>query len=203
MEGIQGVGGVNIATEEFQKAIREGCDEHGAVYIHDSVQCGYGRSGHFFSFQDTDIKPDVISMAKGMGNGFPVGGILISPKFEAKFGMLGTTFGGNHLACAAAIAVLDVLKSEDLISNSKALGNYVLESLTPLQKSGKIKELRGKGLMIGIELDYPIKEIREKLIFEDKIFVGASGANTLRLLPSLGVKKEELDKFITALKAYL
>lgn len=203
MEGIQGVGGVNVATEEFQKAIREGCDEHGAVYIHDSVQCGYGRSGHFFSFQDTDIKPDVISMAKGMGNGFPVGGILISPKFEAKFGMLGTTFGGNHLACAAAIAVLDVLKSEDLISNSKALGNYVLESLTPLQKSGKIKELRGKGLMIGIELDFPIKEIREKLIFEDKIFVGASGANTLRLLPSLGVNKEELDKFIAALKTYL
>lgn len=203
MEGIQGVGGVNVATEAFQKAIRDACDEHGAIYIHDSVQCGYGRSGDFFSFQDTDIKPDIISMAKGMGNGFPVGGILISPKFEAKFGMLGTTFGGNHLACAAAIAVLDVLKSENLIPNAKALGDYVLESLKPLQEAGKIKELRGKGLMIGIELDYPIKEIREKLIFEDKIFVGASGANTLRLLPSLGVEKTDLDKFIAALKSYL
>ncbi|AWV99876.1 aspartate aminotransferase family protein [Arcticibacterium luteifluviistationis] len=203
MEGIQGVGGVNVATEEFQKAIRDACDEHGAVYIHDSVQCGYGRSGDFFSFQDTDIKPDIISMAKGMGNGFPVGGILISPKFEAKFGMLGTTFGGNHLACAAAIAVLDVLKSENLIVNAKVLGDYVLESLKPLEEAGKIKELRGKGLMIGIELDYPIKEIREKLIFEDKIFVGASGTNTLRLLPSLGVQKDELDRFIDALKGYL
>ncbi|WP_341226327.1 aspartate aminotransferase family protein [uncultured Arcticibacterium sp.] len=203
MEGIQGVGGVNIATEEFQKAIREACDKHGAVYIHDSVQCGYGRSGYFFSFQDTDIKPDIISMAKGMGNGFPVGGILISPKFEAKYGLLGTTFGGNHLACAAAIAVLDVMKSESLLENAKTLGAYVLESLKPLVDSGKIKELRGKGLMIGIELDGPIKEIREKLIFENHIFVGASGANTLRLLPSLAVKKEELDNFIMALKSYL
>lgn len=203
MEGMQGVGGVHVATKEFQKAIRAACDKHGAIYIHDSVQCGYGRSGEFFSFQDTDIKPDIISMAKGMGNGFPVGGILISPKFEAQYGLLGTTFGGNHLACAAAIAVLDVLKSESLISNAKKLGDYVIENLKPLQESGKIKELRGKGLMIGIELDDPIKEIREKLIFNNHIFVGASGANTLRLLPSLAVKKEELDKFISALKSYL
>lgn len=203
MEGMQGVGGVHVATKEFQKAIRAACDKHGAIYIHDSVQCGYGRSGEFFSFQDTDIKPDIISMAKGMGNGFPVGGILISPKFEAQYGLLGTTFGGNHLACAAAIAVLDVMKSENLLENAKTLGAYVLESLKPLVEAGKIKELRGKGLMIGIELDGPIKEIREKLIFEKYIFVGASGANTLRLLPSLAVKKEELDKFISALKSYL
>jgi acetylornithine/N-succinyldiaminopimelate aminotransferase len=203
MEGIQGVGGVNVATAEFQKVIREACDEHGAVFIHDSVQCGYGRSGHFFSFQDTDIKPDIITMAKGMGNGFPIGGILISPKFEAKYGMLGTTFGGNHLACAAGIAVLDVLKEERLIENAKKLGEYVLNKLKPLEKAGKIKELRGKGLMIGIELNEPIKEIREKLIFEDKIFTGASGTHTIRLLPSLNVKKEELDAFITAFESYL
>lgn len=203
MEGIQGVGGVNVATAEFQKAIREACDEHGAIFIHDSVQCGYGRSGHFFSFQDTNIKPDIITMAKGMGNGFPIGGILISPKFEAKYGMLGTTFGGNHLACAAGIAVLDVLKEESLIENAKKLGEYVLNKLKPLEKAGKIKELRGKGLMIGIELNEPIKEIREKLIFEDKIFTGASGTHTIRLLPSLNVKKEELDAFIAAFERYL
>jgi acetylornithine aminotransferase len=203
MEGIQGVGGVNVATEEFQKAIREACDAHGAVYIHDSVQCGYGRSGKFFSFQDTDIKPDIISMAKGMGNGFPVGGILISPKFEAKYGMLGTTFGGNHLACAAAIAVLDVIKDENLVQNARELGEYTLAKLKPLVENGKIKEVRGRGLMIGVELENPIKEIREKLIFEDKIFTGASGANTIRLLPSLNVKKEELDRFLDALMKYL
>jgi acetylornithine aminotransferase len=203
MEGIQGVGGVNVATEEFQKAIREACDAHGAVYIHDSVQCGYGRSGKFFSFQDTDIKPDIISMAKGMGNGFPVGGILISPKFEAKYGMLGTTFGGNHLACAAVIAVLDVIKDENLVQNARELGEYTLAKLKPLVENGKIKEVRGRGLMIGVELENPIKEIREKLIFEDKIFTGASGANTIRLLPSLNVKKEELDRFLDALMKYL
>jgi acetylornithine/N-succinyldiaminopimelate aminotransferase len=203
MEGIQGVGGVNVATEEFQKAIREACDAHGAVYIHDSVQCGYGRSGDFFSFQDTDIKPDIISMAKGMGNGFPVGGILVSPKFEARYGMLGTTFGGNHLACAAAIAVLDVIKDENLVLKAKELGEYTLAKLKPLVENGKIKEVRGRGLMIGIELENPIKEIREKLIFEDNIFTGASGANTIRLLPSLNVKKEELDRFLDALMKYL
>ena len=203
MEGIQGVGGVNVATAEFQKAIREACDEHGAVFIHDSVQCGFGRSGHFFSFQDTDIKPDIITMAKGMGNGFPVGGILISPKFEAKYGLLGTTFGGNHLACAAGIAVLDVLREENLIEKAQKLGEYVLNKLKPLEAAGKIKELRGKGLMIGIELEQPIKDIREKLIFEDKIFTGASGTHTIRLLPSLNVKKEELDAFIAAFEKYL
>lgn len=203
VEGIQGVGGVNVATTEFQKAIREACNAHGAVFIHDSVQCGYGRSGHFFSFQDTNVKPDIISMAKGMGNGFPIGGILISPKFEAKYGMLGTTFGGNHLACAAAIAVLDVMKEENLIQKAKELGDYLLSKLRPMVDAGKIKEVRGKGLMIGIELEQPIKEIREKLIFEDKIFTGASGTNTIRLLPSLNVKKEELDQFLVAFKNYV
>ncbi len=203
MEGIQGVGGVHVATPEFQMAIREACSKHGAVFIHDSVQCGYGRSGHFFSFQDTELKPDIISMAKGMGNGFPVGGILISPKFEAKYGMLGTTFGGNHLACAAAIAVLDVMKEESLVEKAKELGDYTIDKLKPLLSSGKIKEIRGKGLMIGIEMKEPIKAIRESLIFQNKIFTGASGANTLRLLPSLNVKKEELDTFIEAFRAKL
>jgi acetylornithine/N-succinyldiaminopimelate aminotransferase len=203
MEGIQGVGGCHVATAEFQKAIREKCDEHGALYIHDSVQCGYGRSGDFFSFEASGVKPDIISMAKGMGNGFPIGGILISPKIEAKFGMLGTTFGGNHLACAAGIAVLDVIKDENLVQKAKELGEYTLAKLKTLVENGKIKEVRGKGLMIGIELESPIKEIRENLIFEDKIFTGASGANTIRLLPSLNVKKEDLDRFLDALGKYL
>jgi len=203
MEGIQGVGGCHVATVEFQKAIREKCDEHGGIYIHDSVQCGYGRSGDFFSFEASGVKPDLISMAKGMGNGFPIGGILISPKIEARFGMLGTTFGGNHLACAAGIAVLDVIKDENLVQKAKELGEYTLAKLKTLVEKGRIKEVRGKGLMIGIELESPIKEIREKLIFEDKIFTGASGANTIRLLPSLNVKKEELDRFLDALGKYL
>ena len=137
LEGIQGVGGCHVATPEFQKAIREKCDKHGALYIHDSVQCGYGRSGDFFSFQDSGVKPDIISMAKGMGNGFPIGGILISPRIEAKYGMLGTTFGGNHLACAAGIAVLDVIKDEGLLGKSKALGKYVMSQLEPIVTSGK------------------------------------------------------------------
>lgn len=201
VEGIQGIGGIYEASEEFLKAIRTLCDEKNAVYIADSVQCGYGRSGQFFSHDAAGVDADVYTMAKGMGNGFPIGGILISPKFEAKFGMLGTTFGGNHLACAAGVAVLEVLEKEDAIANAKAMGEYVLGEL---QNVSGIKELRGRGLMIGIELDQEAGPIRKRILDEYKIFTGsASNKNTIRLLPALNVGKEELDKFITALKAVL
>ncbi|KPM48575.1 aspartate aminotransferase family protein [Jiulongibacter sediminis] len=200
VEGIQGVGGIHVGSDEFMKAIRESCDQHGAVFIHDSVQCGYGRSGKFFTWEFSGVKPDIISMAKGMGNGFPVGGILISPKFEAKYGLLGTTFGGNHLACAAALSVLQVIEEEGLLDNARVVGEYAFDQL---KKISGIKELRGRGLMIGIELDQPVKEIREKILFDDKIFTGVAGAHTIRLLPSLGVCKEEIDAFISALKKYL
>jgi acetylornithine aminotransferase len=200
VEGIQGVGGIQVATEEFMKTIRTACDKTGAVFIHDSVQCGYGRSGKFFTFQHYKVKPDIVSMAKGMGNGFPIGGILISPKFKAKHGLLGTTFGGNHLACAAAIAVLDIIKKEKLVENAAEIGNYLLSELSKLKS---IKDLRGKGLMIGIELHESVSEIRNKLLFEDHIFTGVAGSNTIRLLPSLALTKEEADVFLNALRKYI
>jgi acetylornithine aminotransferase len=200
VEGIQGVGGIQVATEDFMKAIRTSCDKTGAIFIHDSVQCGYGRSGKFFTFQHYKIKPDIISMAKGMGNGFPLGGILISPKFQAKHGLLGTTFGGNHLACSAGIAVLDVIKKEKLVENASEIGNYLFSELSKLKD---IKELRGQGLMIGIELTESVSEIRNKLLFDDHIFTGVAGANTIRLLPSLALTKGEADKFLNALRKYI
>jgi acetylornithine/N-succinyldiaminopimelate aminotransferase len=197
VEGIQGVGGIHVASDEFLRAIRESCDKHGAVFIHDSVQCGYGRSGRFFSYEFSGIKPDIVSMAKGMGNGFPIGGILIAPKFEAKFGMLGTTFGGNHLACAAGVAVLDVIKEENLIENAAKLGDYLLSEL---KDTKGLKELRGRGLMIGIEMETPVKELRDKMLFEDHLFTGVAGANTIRLLPSLAIGKTEIDQFLEVFK---
>lgn len=200
VEGIQGVGGIQVATEEFIKTIRTACDKTGAIFIHDSVQCGYGRSGKFFTFQHYKVKPDIVSMAKGMGNGFPIGGILISPKFKAKHGLLGTTFGGNHLACAAAIAVLDIIKKEKLVENAAEIGNYLLSELSKLKS---IKDLRGKGLMIGIELHESVSEIRNKLLFEDHIFTGVAGSNTIRLLPSLALTKDEADVFLNALRKYI
>ncbi len=193
VEGIQGIGGIHVGNDEFMQAIRESCDKHGAVFIHDSVQCGYGRSGKFFTWEFSGVKPDIISMAKGMGNGFPIGGILISPRFEAKYGMLGTTFGGNHLACAAGVAVLDVIQQENLMENAGKLGDYLLSEL---KDTKGLKELRGKGLMIGIEMEQPIKTLRDKMLFEDHLFTGVAGAHTIRLLPGLGVKKEELDQFL-------
>jgi acetylornithine aminotransferase len=197
IEGIQGVGGVNIATDEFLQAIRNLCDKFGAYFIADSVQCGYGRSGKFFSHSYAGVKADIYSMAKGMGNGFPIGGIIISPKLKAKYGMLGTTFGGNHLACAAAIAVLDVIKEEDLLNNATTLGNYLTENLKGLEE---VVEVRGRGLMIGIEFDFPIENLRNKLLMDHKMFVGnAYNKNVLRVLPSLNVKKESLDMFLEAL----
>lgn len=196
VEGIQGVGGIQVAGEDFLKALREKCDETGAVLILDSVQCGYGRSGRFFSHQFSGIDPDLITMAKGMGNGFPIGGVLISPKFEASFGLLGTTFGGNHLACAAGIAVLDVIKEENLLENAQEMGAYLWNGIREI---GGYKELRGRGLMIGIEYDFPVKELRNNLLFKHKLFTGVAGSSTIRLLPSLALGREEADLFLEAL----
>lgn len=200
VEGIQGVGGIQVASDEFLKTIRKACDKTGAIFIHDSVQCGYGRSGKFFSFQHSGVKPDIISTAKGMGNGFPIGSILISPRFQAKHGMLGTTFGGNHLACTAANAVLDVIKKEKLVQNAATVGDYFFENLKSF--SG-IKELRGKGLMIGIEFEQPVEPIRNSLLFDHKIFTGVAGKHTMRLLPSLAVSTKEADIFLDALQKVL
>ncbi len=195
VEGIQGVGGIHVCSDEFLIALRKKCDETGAVLILDSVQCGYGRTGKFFSHQFSGIAPDMMTMAKGMGNGFPIAGVLISPKFKASFGLLGTTFGGNHLACAAGIAVLDIMKNENLIDNAAKIGDYLFEQISAI---GGYKELRGRGLMIGIEFDFPVKEFRNKLLFDHKIFTGVAGANTLRLLPSLALTKKEADIFLKA-----
>ncbi len=196
IEGIQGIGGIYLPTQEFISAIRSLCDEHGAVYIADAIQCGYGRSGKFFAHDYYDADADLYTMAKGMGNGFPIGAVAISPKFEAKFGMLGTTFGGNHLGCSAALAVAEVIEEEELIDNADKVGSYLLDEL---QKIEGIKEVRGRGLMIGIELDEPVADLRKKLLFEHKIFTGAaSNKNTIRLLPALNLKKEEADMFLEA-----
>lgn len=168
--------------------------------IHDSVQCGYGRSGQFFSFQHHNIRPDIISMAKGMGNGFPIGGILIAPKFQAKHGLLGTTFGGNHLACAAGIAVLDVMKEERLTENAAQVGAYLMDELKGFPG---IREVRGRGLMIGIELDEPVGAIRKKLLEDDKIFTGVAGTHIIRLLPALSLEKAHASHFLECFKKYL
>jgi len=196
IEGIQGVGGVQIPDQLFLKKIRALCDKMGSFLILDEVQSGYGRSGKFFAHQYADVKPDLITVAKGMGNGFPMGGVLINPLLKAKHSMLGTTFGGNYLACAAGIAVLDVIKNENLIENALQMGNYFKNQIASFDG---IKEVRGNGLMIGIELDSPCAEIRKQLLFDHKIFTGSSSnKNTLRILPPLNVKREELDIFLEA-----
>ena len=200
IEGIQGVGGIKLPTTDFLKALRQACDETGTVLILDEIQSGYGRSGKFFAHQYSDIRPDMITMAKGIGNGFPMAGVLISPKFKPVYGQLGTTFGGNHLACAAAIAVLDVMKDENLIENAAKVGAYLLEEL---KKFDGIKEVRGRGLMIGLEFDYPIKEIRQRLLFEQKVFTGASGTYVLRLLPPLCLTMADADEFLQRLRNVL
>jgi acetylornithine aminotransferase len=199
VEGIQGVGGVNFPTTEFLKKVEALCEKTGAVLILDEIQSGYGRSGKFFAHQYTGIKPDIITIAKGMGNGFPIGGILISPKFEAKKEMLGTTFGGNYLACAAAISVLDIIEKENLIENSLKQGEYLIEKL---KQFSNVKEVRGQGLMIGVELNEPCITLRNKLLSEHRIFTGASSnKNTLRILPSLAIRKLEIDIFLEAFKS--
>lgn len=196
IEGIQGVGGIQVPNTEFMKALRRACDETNTVLILDEIQSGYGRSGKFFAHQYMDIKPDMITVAKGIANGFPMAAVLISPKFTPVYGQLGTTFGGNHLGCAAAIAVLDVMKEENLIENAAKVGAHLMEEL----KSFKgIKELRGLGLMIGMEFEEPIKEIRSKLLFEQKVFTGVSGTNVIRLLPPLCLSMAEADEFLERL----
>lgn len=201
IEGIQGVGGIMIPTPEFLSKIKELCKKYDAVLILDEVQSGYGRSGYFFAHQEFGVEADIITTAKGMGNGFPVGGVLIHPKFQASNGLLGTTFGGNHLACAASIAVLDVMKDENLIENAQQMGEYIENEIKDLPH---IKSIRRKGLMIGIELDRDSSEVRKSLLFDHHIFTGNSNDKTvLRILPALNIKKEETDLFINALKAVL
>ena len=197
IEGIQGVGGIQLPTTEFMKAIRQACDETNTVMILDEIQSGYGRSGKFFAHQYNDVRPDMITVAKGIGNGFPMAGVLISPKFTPVYGQLGTTFGGNHLACAAAIAVLDVMKEENLIENAAKVGAHLLEELKNFKG---IKEVRGRGLMIGMEFEKPIKELRQKLLFEQKVFTGVSGTNVIRLLPPLCLSMHEADEFLMRLQ---
>lgn len=201
IEGIQGVGGIMIPTPEFLSKIKELCEKYDAVLILDEVQSGYGRSGYFFAHQEFGIEADIITTAKGMGNGFPVGGVLIHPKFQASNGLLGTTFGGNHLACVASIAVLDVMKDENLIKNAQQMGEYIENKIKDLPH---IRSIRRKGLMIGIELDRDCSEVRKSLLFDHHIFTGNSNDKTvLRILPALNIKKEETDLFINALKTVL
>ena len=200
IEGIQGVGGIQVPDAQFLRDLREACTRHGVVLIVDEVQSGYGRTGKFFAHQHAGIRPDLITMAKGMGNGFPIGGVLISPQFTPVYGMLGTTCGGNHLACAAACAVLDVMRDEHLVDNAARVGQYLIDRLREIPQ---IKEVRGKGLMIGLEFDQPVKELRHKLLFEQHVFTGASGTNVIRLLPPLSLSQEQADCFIGKLKNIL
>ncbi|MDR1679143.1 MAG: aminotransferase class III-fold pyridoxal phosphate-dependent enzyme [Prevotellaceae bacterium] len=193
IEGIQGVGGIQTPEAAFLQALREECTASGTVLILDEIQSGYGRSGRFFAHQHAGIRPDLITVAKGMGNGFPMGGVLISPMFKAVHGQLGTTFGGNHLACTAGIAVLDIMKSERLSENAAKIGDYLIGEL---RKFPQVKEVRGMGLMIGIEFDYEVKELRRKLLFEKRVFTGASGTTVIRLLPPLCLSKSDADEFL-------
>ena len=197
IEGIQGVGGINIAQETFLRKIRELCTKYGAVYIADSIQCGYGRSGKFFSHDFAGINADICTMAKGMGNGFPVAGILIAPHIKPKHFMLGTTFGGNHLACAAALGVLEVIEEEKLMGNAAIVGNYLRDELTGIPL---LKNVRGRGLMIGFDTPDELKDLKNNLLWNQKIFTGEAKPNTIRLLPSLGLKKRDAEDFIELLK---
>ncbi|MFK8163114.1 MAG: aspartate aminotransferase family protein [Lewinella sp.] len=201
IEGIQGVHGIYVPEPDFLEALPDLCHAHGAVLILDEVQSGYGRTGEFFAFQHSKVQPDIVSMAKGMGNGFPIGGVLIHPSFEAKKGMLGTTFGGSHLACAAGIAVLDVIKQEDLLTNAQKMGAYLMEQMAA---TGLFTEIRGYGLMIGLQMTEPIAPLRKKLLFEQGVFTGSSkDPNTIRLLPPLNVTQEQCDVLIGAFKEAL
>ena len=201
LECIQGVGGIKLATKEFAQGLAAACKKYGTILICDEIQCGYGRSGKFFAHQWLDIRPDIITVAKGIANGFPMGGVLISPEFKPVYGQLGTTFGGNHLACAAALAVLDVFEEEHLVENADNVGTYLIEQLKELQKTEQhITDVRGRGLMIGIDLDIPHKDVRQPLIYQEHCFTGCAGTNILRLLPPLCLTKEEAEEFIERLK---
>lgn len=204
VECIQGVGGIRLATSEFMQGLRKACSENGTVLICDEIQCGYGRSGKFFAHQHTGVRPDIITCAKGIGNGFPMGAVLISPQFEAVFGQLGTTFGGNHLACTAALAVLDVIEEEHLVENAASVGSYLLAQLKTLAaETPSIVDVRGEGLMIGIEFSDSIKTLRTRLVKEQHVFTGAASTNILRLLPPLSLTKAEADDFLSRLKQVL
>ena len=204
LESIQGVGGIQMATEQFAQGLSDACRRHGTVLICDEIQCGYGRSGRFFAHQWLGIRPDIITVAKGIANGFPLGGVLISPRFAPVYGQLGTTFGGNHLACVAALAVLDVMEQECLVDNAREVGDYLMDGLRKLQtRNPHITDVRGRGLMIGIELDVPQKPIRERLIYDEHVFTGSSGSNLLRLLPPLCLTKKDADEFLEKLKRVL
>lgn len=204
LECIQGVGGVNMVTEEFAQGLQKACKKYGAFLICDEIQCGYGRSGKFFAHQWLGIRPDIITVAKGIGSGFPMGGVLISPEFKPVYGQLGTTFGGNHLACTAALAVLDVFEKEHLVENAHSVGEYMIAELKKLQlQTTHIVDVRGRGLMVGIELDIPQKDVRSRLIHEQHCFTGCTGTNMLRILPPLCLTREEVDDFIQRLKAVL
>lgn len=200
IECIQGVGGIHLATPGFMQALREACDKTDTVLVCDEVQCGYGRSGKFFAHQHLGVCPDLITVAKGIACGFPMGGLLISPKFKPVYGMLGTTFGGNHLACAAAIAVLDVMEGEGLVENAAKVGSHLMEALRSVPQ---IREIRGQGLMIGLEFGKPVKELRKRLIFEQRVFTGGAGPNILRLLPPLCLTTAQADDFVARLNEAL
>lgn len=200
VEGIQGVGGIQVPSADFLHAVRQACTENGVVMVMDEIQSGYGRTGKFFAHQHAGVKPDLITVAKGIGNGFPMAGVLISPMFKAVYGQLGTTFGGNHLACSAALAVMDVMEQENLVENAAKVGQYLIDEL---KKLSGIREVRGKGLMIGIEFDQPIKELRLRLLHEQHVFTGASGTSVLRLLPPLCLSMEEAADFIERFKKVL
>ena len=202
LECIQGVGGIKLATKEFAQGLAAACKKYGTILICDEIQCGYGRSGKFFAHQWLDIRPDIITVAKGIANGFPMGGVLISPEFKPVYGQLGTTFGGNHLACAAALAVLDVFEEENLVENARMVGEYLIERIKEL-KNEKIKDVRGRGLMVGIDLDCPHADVRKPLIYQEHCFTGCAGVNILRLLPPLCLTKEDADDFIERLKRCL
>ncbi len=204
LECVQGVGGIKLATPEFAQGLQKACKEHGTILICDEIQCGYGRTGRFFAHQWLGIRPDMITVAKGIGNGFPMAGVLISPDFKPVYGQLGTTFGGNHLACTAALAVLDVMEKDGLVENAHLVGEYLLDRLRELQKTEKhITDVRGRGLMIGIDFDIPQKDVRTPLIYEQHCFTGCTGTNTLRLLPPLCLSKSDADDFIERLKKVL
>ena len=203
LECIQGVGGIQMATEEFAQGLQAACKKYGTILICDEIQCGYGRSGKFFAHQWLGIKPDLITVAKGIGNGFPMAGLLISPDFKPVYGQLGTTFGGNHLACTAALAVLDVMEKENLVENARIIGDYLMDELKKLQASpeGKhITDVRGRGLMVGVEFDIPQADVRKPLVYDQHCFTGCAGTNLLRLLPPLCLTKENVDDFIDRLK---
>ena len=200
IEGIQGVGGIKLPDDDFLKELREACTATNTVLILDEIQSGYGRSGKFFAHQYAGIKPDIITVAKGIGNGFPIAGVLISPIFKPVYGMLGTTFGGNHLACAAALVVIDVIEKDHLTENAAQVGQYLLQQLKTFPQ---IKDVRGRGLMIGLEFEEPVKEIRNKLLYEEKVFTGVSGTNVIRLLPPLCLSIEQADEFLQRFKKVL